>query len=264
MDKTQRISAEPVAFTGNRGEVSATLYLPSESIGISTGLVFATSSEEETRSLALLPRTLAEHGAVTLAIDFASPSWDGDEEDIVAALDFLDAHDEVDSDRLGVAGFGRGGTSVMRTAAADRRVKAVMSLNAPYLLEQWVKGAGDFSEVIYRDLVHMIGADPIDEPELYRRLSPLLCAQEIDCPVLIVHGTEDLFVPPEQAFWMYIALGHTGNRCVRLELPFFSLHYFDHAYTGSFLRHAAHLAVDWVTTHIESPRFGARGVGVVS
>jgi hypothetical protein len=63
---------------------------------------------------------------------------------------------------------------------------------------------------------------------------------------------------------MYIALGHTGNRCVRLELPFFSLHYFDHAYTGSFLRHAAHLAVDWVTTHIESPRFGARGVGVVS
>lgn len=264
MEKTQGISIDSVRYQGSRGEVLATLYSPNESMGASAGLVFATSSEDETSSLALIPQTLAEHGAVTLAIDYAAARWDGDEDDVTAGLDVLEARSDVDGARLGVVGFGRGGTCAMRAAAGDRRVKAVVSMNAPYLLDEWVRGAAAFSSVIFDQLVDTIGADPSSDPDVYRRLSPLFSAQSIDCPVLIVHGTEDLFVPPEQALWMYIALGHTGNRCVRLELPLFALHYFDHAYTGSFLRHAAHLAVDWVTAHIESPRFAARGIGVVA
>lgn len=48
-----------------------------------------------------------------------------DVQDVLAALDYLAARDDVDADRIGLVGVGQGGMTVLLAAAVDRRVAAV-------------------------------------------------------------------------------------------------------------------------------------------
>jgi 2,6-dihydroxypseudooxynicotine hydrolase len=120
-----------------------------------------------------------------------------------AVIDYLEGLGEVDAGRLGVFGPSMGGYLGPRSAARDSRIKACAASG----------GSFDRSRIINR----------LDEPFEYarnahiwkiydkERLAEVLrqstlegVAQDISCPLLILHGTRD-FVPMEQAERLYAA-----------------------------------------------------------
>jgi dipeptidyl aminopeptidase/acylaminoacyl peptidase len=54
--------------------------------------------------------------------------------------------------------------------------------------------------------VLLLAADPLVNPEVYRRCSPLTYASCVTTPTLILHGENDLAVPVSQAYAFYRAL----------------------------------------------------------
>lgn len=88
--------------------------------------------------------------------------------DINAAADFLKAHNQVDSKRLGIVGFCMGGRVVYLTAAANRDLKAGVMYYGGNIMQPW----GD-------------GPSPFDR------------TPEIHCPILGHFGEEDENPSPE-------------------------------------------------------------------
>lgn len=67
-------------------------------------------------------------------------------QDIRNALSFLELQDEVDPERIGLIGWGMGGSNVIRAAAIDQRVKAVAGLNGFYNGERWLRSIHSYVE----------------------------------------------------------------------------------------------------------------------
>jgi uncharacterized protein len=153
----------------------------------------------------LLPelRTLAAAGFGVLAYD--SPGYGASEGKITwgsaenqalgAALDWLSARPDVDPQRIGAVGFSIGTLVVVRTAATDARIKAIVLLGAPIdtvAEQQAVRRTlrwGALSEFgIWLGLRHYQGGGELMPPEeAIARVAPR--------PILIVGGTSDSVVP---------------------------------------------------------------------
>lgn len=85
----------------------------------------------------LYAQTMAERGYLTIAFDpsFAGESGgqprymaspDINTEDFMAAVDFLSAQDNVDTDKIGIIGIRGWGGMALNTAALDTRIKATV------------------------------------------------------------------------------------------------------------------------------------------
>ena len=57
-------------------------------------------------------------------------------------------------------------------------------------------------------LIGYFNNTPYDNPEIYRKNSPITYASNVKTPILIVHGERDLRVPISQAYEFYSALKH--------------------------------------------------------
>ncbi len=66
-----------------------------------------------------------------------------------------------------------------------------------------------------RHLDGLIGPYP-ETAELYRQRSPIRHTDQLSCPVILLHGLEDLVVPPDQAEQMARALDAKGIPYARL------------------------------------------------
>lgn len=243
---TQPFREAPTSYESEGAHVSAIVYEPTELTSPAPAVLYCPGAAEEIPTMDFLPKACARHGYIVLTTAYRGKNWDTDDADAMAALAWLQAMPLVDGERMAVIGHFRGGLAALRTAAKDKRVKSVVALSAPYFLAQWVNGSRALSEVIYQDMVRVVGGTPEDQPERYRDLSPLFMARSITAPVLLIHGTAGLYVPMEHALWMYTALGHSGNTNVDLKLPIWAGHYFDHALTGSFHEYVAELSVGWL------------------
>lgn len=117
----------------------------------------------------LFARNLTEAGFVCLGFDyrgFANSEGENgrvilDEqvEDIMNAITFLQVQPEVDSERIGLIGWGMGGSNVVRVAAKDKRVKAVAALNGFYDGERWLKSIHSYVE--WMEIVKTVEQDRI-------------------------------------------------------------------------------------------------------
>ncbi|MEW6142276.1 MAG: alpha/beta fold hydrolase [Chloroflexota bacterium] len=83
----------------------------------------------------------------------------GEQDDLIAALDYLTSRNEIDSRRLGVVGYSFGGMVAARLASREKRIKT-LALVSPAL----------------------------SPPDLSR-------LKDLACPVLIISGDRDDFVP---------------------------------------------------------------------
>lgn len=130
-----------------------------------------------------------------------------------AALDYLETRPDVAPDRIGVVGISLGGYFAPRCAAFDRRFracvawgaiwdyhevwqrrierlrKASLSVPAEHLL--WVTGTNSFDDAVKK--LEGFRLDGI--------------AQNVRCPFLLTHGTEDEQVPLEDAHRLFNAIG---------------------------------------------------------
>jgi uncharacterized protein len=121
--------------------------------------------------------------------------------DVTAAVGYLAGSPLVDPGRIAVVGHSLGGWAAIVTAAAEPRLRAV----AVYGAAARLGGTLTLSpELIEREFTRFLAATPAEfaaqRDEAAARTSALDAVAGISPrPLLIVHGTEDRWVPTEQA-----------------------------------------------------------------
>lgn len=125
----------------------------------------------------------------------------GDYADVIAGVDYLIGRGLVDRERVGAMGWSQGGyISAFITTTSDR-FKAV-SVGA---------GISDWTTYYVNTDIHpftrqYLKATPWDDPEIYRKTSPISYVKTAKTPTLIQHGELDKRVPIPNAYELYQAL----------------------------------------------------------
>ena len=118
-----------------------------------------------------------------------------------AVIDYLERLPQVDAKRLGVFGPSMGGYLAPRSAACDQRIKACAFAGGMYDRSRVLNRLDDPFE--FARIAHIWKVyDKMELVELHRRCTLEGLAQNIRCPLLVIHGTKD-FVPVEQAKRIY-------------------------------------------------------------
>lgn len=131
-------------------------------------------------------------------------NWgEGPMSDVMSGVDFLIKKGWVEKDRLYVGGASYGGylTSWIITQTNRFRAAYVSAGVSDLLTEYALTDEPSF-------LIGYFNSSPYENPEIYRKNSPLSYASQVKTPVLIVHGEKDLRVPVTQAYQFYSALKH--------------------------------------------------------
>jgi dipeptidyl aminopeptidase/acylaminoacyl peptidase len=142
--------------------------------------------------------------------------WGGiDFEDLMAVVDeALNRFPFIDPSRLGVTGGSYGGYMTTWIAGHTDRFKAACSERACNNLV-----ALDASCDIATAFASWIGVSPLDDPEEYRRQSPITYVKNINTPMLILHSEEDLRCPIAQADELFAALRLLGRTVEMVRFP---------------------------------------------
>lgn len=125
--------------------------------------------------------------------------------DVISGVDSLISKGMVDPARVGSMGWSQGGyISTFITASSDR-FKAV-SVGA---------GISDWMTYYVNTDIHpftrqYLHATPWDDPEIYRKTSPITYINKAKTPTLIQHGELDKRVPIPNAYELYQALQDRG------------------------------------------------------
>ncbi|MFZ5828328.1 MAG: S9 family peptidase [Bacillota bacterium] len=132
--------------------------------------------------------------------DYGGADW----ADMEAGIDSLVARGLADPDRLGIAGWSYGGFMAAWAVAQTPRFRAAM-VGAG--ISNWVSFHG--TTPLYTWTHDSWGQLPsFDSPQ--SRRSPVLFADQVRTPTLLLHGGADTVVPPGQALEFYRALLDRG------------------------------------------------------
>jgi uncharacterized protein len=168
--------------------------------------------------------------------------------DVAAAVDYLASCPSVDQDRIAVVGHSLGGAAAIAAAADDPRLSAV----AVYGAATRLGGALALStDRIEGEFTRFLATTP---PELAAQfeeaaasMDPLKAVTVIPPrPLLIVHGTQDMWVPVSQARELQAQVG-PACRYVEVEGA-------DHAFSWHRAR-LRDLIADWLDKIWEDPGF---------
>jgi dipeptidyl aminopeptidase/acylaminoacyl peptidase len=129
----------------------------------------------------------------------------GDFQDILAGVDVLIARGVADPERLGLLGWSYGGYLTASGITQTTRFKAaVVGAGITNLVS--FNGTADIPDFV----PDYLGGELWDDPESYRRRSPVMNAAAIATPTLILHGEADVRVPASQGRELYNALKRRG------------------------------------------------------
>lgn len=125
----------------------------------------------------------------------------GDRWDVESGVDFLVSKGWVDPKRVGTMGWSQGGYISAFLATSSSRFSAA-SVGA---------GISDWMTYYVNTDIHpftrqYLKATPWDDPEIYRKTSPISYVQTAKTPTLIQHGENDRRVPIPNAYQLYQAL----------------------------------------------------------
>jgi acetyl esterase/lipase len=166
---------------------------------------------------------LARHGYVVFVPDYrlarsGQPSWPGALEDLRQAIRWIRGHSEafhVDPDRVVAMGSSAGGhlAALLGTAPdeatpgdASCRVQAVVCLYSPSDLIE----LGRTRRLPDDPLSLFIGAHSAEAPDGLDAASPARHVSSDDAPMLLIHGSDDVWVPPSQSESMAHRLERAG------------------------------------------------------
>jgi dipeptidyl aminopeptidase/acylaminoacyl peptidase len=129
----------------------------------------------------------------------------GDAWDVISGVDNLIAKGFIDRNRVACMGWSQGGyISAFLTASSDRFI--AISVGA---------GISDWATYYYNTditpfTIHYLGNNPVNDPEIYQRTSPIAYIKNARTPTLIQHGELDRRVPIANAYELRQALEDRG------------------------------------------------------
>lgn len=127
--------------------------------------------------------------------------------DVTKLIDLCSEFSFVDMDNLYMMGISRGGMMTYMAAREDSRIKkAVVVSGIADCFMSWDERE-DMQEVYFE----LIGKTPDEAPEEYEKRSAVYWADEIKCPVLIIHSSLDEKVSYAQAEKMTECLEKAGK-----------------------------------------------------
>ncbi len=158
-------------------------------------------------------------GSCTYGLDFAIAvhgDWGiGDYEDVMAAMELVASRDYIDESRVVIHGSSYGGfMSCWAVGHTDRFNAAV--IGAPVTNLESFYGTSDIG-VNFTET--QIGGERIEAIEQYRKHSPLTYVRNVNTPVLLLHGEDDVRVPIEQSEQYFVALKRYGKEVEFVRLP---------------------------------------------
>lgn len=160
---------EQVRFRSGDGECGADLYLPNGRPSGDRLPALVLGSGFATRKESIKPHAeyFARAGFAALAIDYRTfgvssgeprsqvfPLWQA--EDYRSAVSFLEAHQDVDPNRIGIWGMSFGGGVVLQAAAFDPRIKAIVAQTPVVNGWRWAQGLrtrGEWEKLLATTLV---------------------------------------------------------------------------------------------------------------
>jgi dipeptidyl aminopeptidase/acylaminoacyl peptidase len=127
----------------------------------------------------------------------------GDYRDLMEAMDYaLSRYPFIDESRLGVTGGSYGGFMTNWIVGHTDRFKAAVTQRS---ISNWLSFYG-VSDIGFFFTEDQIGGNAWDDTEKLWKHSPLAYVGNVNTPLLILHGEQDLRCPIEQAEQLYIAL----------------------------------------------------------
>jgi dipeptidyl aminopeptidase/acylaminoacyl peptidase len=129
----------------------------------------------------------------------------GDAWDVLSGIDHLIAKGWVDKNRVACMGWSQGGyISAFLTASSDRFV--AISVGA---------GISDWATYYYNTditpfTINYLGNNPVEDPQIYQKTSPVSYIKNARTPTLIQHGELDRRVPIANAYQLRQALEDKG------------------------------------------------------
>lgn len=140
----------------------------------------------------------------------------GDYKDLIAAMDYCIANmPYVDEQRLGVTGGSYGGFMTNWIVGQTNRFQAAVTQRS---ISNWTSftGAADIGSYFTEN---ELKANPWDDPEQMVKFSPLTYVKNVETPLLILHGEEDLRCPIEQAEQLFVFLKRLGKTTQLVRFP---------------------------------------------
>jgi len=152
--------------------------------------------------------TIADHcikrGLATLAFDGPGQGetvfemrWRKDfERAIVAVIDYLERRAEIDHNRIGIIGRSMGGFYAPKTAAIDKRIKALVAWGVMYHL----RNLAQVPKHTLEGFMFVSNSNTLEEAkQFYASVDLTSYAPKITCPTLVVHGGLDVITPLNNA-----------------------------------------------------------------
>jgi dipeptidyl aminopeptidase/acylaminoacyl peptidase len=124
-----------------------------------------------------------------------------DLQDILNGVDYLVKEQLVDGNRVAIGGWSNGGFLTAWAVTQTNRFKAAM-MGAG--ISDWHNFHAQ-TNIADSDVL-FLAANPLENPDLYRKHSPITYAGQVTTPTLIIHGEDDPAVPVAQAYAFYRAL----------------------------------------------------------
>jgi hypothetical protein len=181
-------------------------------------------------------------------------------EDVRAALNYLGAEPGVMADKLGIWGTSMGGGLALVMAAADDRIKALVSQMGPVNYKYNLK---DIPDQKMRHVEAMVargerppfpGPEDSPNPQLkgypdwvaMKRFDPMSCLDDLTIPTLIIDaGEEALFDTEKNGLLVYETI---KDRLEARYITYPGKHY--DMYEGENLKTARATAVQWFVKHL--------------
>jgi dienelactone hydrolase len=118
------------------------------------------------------------------------------EKPVTAAIDALDTRTDLDTDRLGALGVSLGGYYVVRAAAFEKRIKAIISLSGPHTLIETIDDTPPMTKVAFQVRTH--SPDFATAKQKLASMDLTGVTEHVECPSFIVTGAIDRIVPADQ------------------------------------------------------------------
>jgi acylaminoacyl-peptidase len=141
---------------------------------------------------------------------------DGPMADVMAGVDALIADGLADADRLGVTGGSYGGYLTSWMVGHTDRFKAAVSCRSVNDMTAEML-SGDIAGPLFGKYEY--GANPWEDPELYRLHSPITYAANIRTPLLIQHSEQDVRTPITQGEELFTVLRSLRRPVRMLRVP---------------------------------------------